>query len=74
MADILTKLVVDCSTNEAKEIELTKVEIAEINKAAIASKTRLDNQAAEAEKQATARQAIADRLGLTADELQVLLG
>jgi len=29
---------------------------------------------AEAEKQATARQAIADRLGLTADELQVLLG
>jgi hypothetical protein len=28
----------------------------------------------EAEKQATARQAIAERLGLTADELQVLLG
>jgi len=29
---------------------------------------------AEAEARATARQAIADRLGLTADELQVLLG
>ena len=29
---------------------------------------------AEAETKATARQAIADRLGLTADELQVLLG
>ena len=29
---------------------------------------------AEAEAKATARQAIADRLGLTADELQVLLG
>jgi hypothetical protein len=28
----------------------------------------------EAETKATARQAIADRLGLTADELQVLLG
>jgi hypothetical protein len=28
----------------------------------------------EAEAKATARQAIADRLGLTADELQVLLG
>jgi hypothetical protein len=29
---------------------------------------------AEAQAKATARQAIADRLGLTADELQVLLG
>ena len=29
---------------------------------------------AEAEAKATARQAIAERLGLTADELQVLLG
>jgi hypothetical protein len=29
---------------------------------------------AEAEAKATARQAIADRLGLTADELKVLLG
>ena len=29
---------------------------------------------ADAEAKATARQAIADRLGLTADELQVLLG
>ncbi len=29
---------------------------------------------AEAEAKATARQAIADRLGLTADELQILLG
>ena len=31
-------------------------------------------QQAEAEAKATAREAIADRLGLTADELQVLLG
>jgi len=74
MAEILKKLVIDCSTNEAKEIELTKAEIAEINKAATASKIRLDNQVAETEAKLTARQAIADRLGLTADELQVLLG
>jgi hypothetical protein len=74
MAEILTKLVVDCSTNEAKEIELTKAEIAEINKSAIASQNKLDNQKAEAETKAAARQAIAERLGLTADELQVLLG
>ena len=31
-------------------------------------------QQAQAQAKATARQAIADRLGLTADELQVLLG
>ena len=44
------------------------------------TKARLDNAKeiataqAEAEAKATARQAIADRLGLTADELKVLLG
>jgi hypothetical protein len=74
MADILTKLVVDCSTNESQEIELTKAEIDQIKKAAIASQTRLENQLAEATAKETARQAIAERLGLTADELSVLLG
>jgi hypothetical protein len=74
MADILTKLVVDCATNESQEIELTKAEIAEIKKAAIASQTRLDNELAEATTKSAARQAIADRLGLTADELAILLG
>ena len=44
------------------------------------TKSRLDfikeiaAEKAEAEAKAIARQAIADRLGLTADELQVLLG
>ena len=74
MTEILKKLVVDCSTNEAKEIELTKTEIAEINKAAIASQTRLDNESAEAQAKATARQAVLNRLGLTAEEAQLLIG
>ena len=74
MTEILKKLVIDCSTNEAKEIELTKAEIAEINKTATASKIRLDNEKAEAEAKAQARQAILDRLGLTADEAKLLLG
>ncbi len=54
--------------------------ITERNETAAETKARLDYAKqiaaaqAEAEAKATARQAIADRLGLTADELQVLLG
>jgi hypothetical protein len=54
--------------------------ITERDETAAEKKARLDfekqiaAQQAEAEAKATARQAIADRLGLTADELQVLLG
>jgi hypothetical protein len=54
--------------------------ITERDETTLETKERLDyakkiSQAqAEAEAKATARQAIADRLGLTADELQVLLG
>jgi len=36
--------------------------------------TQLKAEKAEAELKETARQAIADRLGLTADELKILLG
>jgi hypothetical protein len=39
-----------------------------------AVQTRIATDLAEAEAKSTARQAIADRLGLTADELKVLLG
>lgn len=39
-----------------------------------AVQTRIATDLAEAEAKAAARQAIADRLGLTADELKVLLG
>ena len=54
--------------------------ITERDETAAEKKAREKSQAkfaqlqAEAEAKATARQAIADRLGLTADELQVLLG
>jgi len=54
--------------------------ITERDETAAETKLRLDYakeiavKEAEAEAKATARQAIADRLGLTADELQVLLG
>ena len=54
--------------------------ITERDETAAEAKTRLDNDAkiaadqAEAEAKATARQAILDRLGLTADEAALLLG
>jgi hypothetical protein len=54
--------------------------ISERDETAAETKTRLDNAKAfaarqnEAETKASARQAIADRLGLTVDELKVLLG
>jgi hypothetical protein len=54
--------------------------ITERDETAAEKKARLDFEKeiaaaqAEAEAKATARQAIADRLGLTADELAVLLG
>jgi hypothetical protein len=49
-------------------------ETAAEKKAREKSQTKLAELQAEAEAKATAQQAIADRLGLTADELQVLLG
>ena len=50
----------DETTAEKKERERAKAEIIAIK--------------AEAEAKATAKQAIADRLGLTADELKLLIG
>ena len=68
----------DVSTGEVKEIPLTEQEIKQGEKDnAKYIKTRNEKLAlakAEAEAKATARQVIADRLGLTADELKVLLG
>ena len=63
--------------HNAENNEITDIERDET---AVETKARLDlakeiaTKQAEAEAKATARQAIADRLGLTADELQVLLG
>ena len=61
-------------------VETGEETITERDETAAETKARLDRikeiaaVQAEAETKATARQAIADRLGLTADELKVLLG
>jgi hypothetical protein len=60
----------DAITNETIVREFNSDEIAQYE----LEKNLLLQAKAEAEAKAAARQAIADRLGLTADELQVLLG
>ena len=72
MAD--TKIVVNCSTGEVSEIELTAEEVAQRTADA---KAFADAKAAEdADKAAKAadKAALLERLGITADEAALLLG
>jgi hypothetical protein len=57
-------------TDEVIDREMTDDEFAQYEAQKVAEATRQ----AEAEAKATARQAILDRLGLTADEAAILLG
>jgi hypothetical protein len=69
-----TRVEVNCTTGETSIIELTDAEIAEMEAAtAEAEAQRKADEKAAADK-ATARAAILDRLGLTADEAAILLG
>jgi hypothetical protein len=68
------KMIVNCETGEVIERQLNKAEKDQekIDEAKyLAAKAKAE---AEAETKAIAKQAIADRLGLTADELLSLLG
>jgi hypothetical protein len=62
--------IVDVTTGEEIVRDATDEEIAQIELNA----SNRENAQAEAEVKATARQAILDRLGLTADEAALLLG
>ena len=62
--------IVNCETGEEIVRDANADEIAQIN----ATELEAANIKAEADAKLAARQVIADRLGLTADELQVLLG
>ena len=71
MAD--TKIIVNCETGEVSEVELTSEEMKQREADAIVyAKAKADEEQAAAEK-AEAKAAIADRLGLTVDELTLLL-
>lgn len=69
----MEKVIVDCSTGETTIVPLTAEEIADLE--AAAAQAEADRQAAEAEaaQKAAQKEAIAERLGLTAEELATLL-
>jgi hypothetical protein len=70
----MTKLIVNCESGETTERELNKAE-KDQEKIDAAAEAILIAQAKEAnEIKAAQKQAIADRLGLTLDELKILIG
>lgn len=70
----MNKLIVNCETGDIEERELNKAEKDQqkLDEADIAAAKVIAD--AKAKEQQDARQAIADRLGLTLDELKLLLG
>jgi hypothetical protein len=69
-----TRIEVNCTTGEVLEIELTDEEVAQREADAAAAETQRKADEKAAADKATARAAILDRLGLTADEAAILLG
>ena len=68
-----TRIEIDCSTGIESIIELTDEEVAEMEAAAAIAETKRLEAEAQAEADAAAKQAILDRLGLTAEEAALLL-
>jgi hypothetical protein len=69
-----TRIIHDVITNEITEVELTKAEIAKNEKERKAFEAEQLVKKAEAEARAAEKQALLDRLGITADEAKLLLG
>jgi hypothetical protein len=69
-----TRIEVNCTTGEVLEIELTDEEVAQREADAAAAETQRKADEKAAADKAVARNAILDRLGLTADEAAILLG
>ena len=61
-------------SNEIVEIALTTKELKEMENKAKLSQQKFEINQTESETKAAARQAVLDRLGLTAEEAQLLLG
>jgi hypothetical protein len=67
------KVIVDCSTGETTEIELTAEEIKDMEAAQKAVEAERKAQEVIAAAKATAKTALLDRLGITAEEAALLL-
>jgi hypothetical protein len=68
--NVYREKIVDAATGEETFRNYTKEEIALV----VAEQKKIADAKAEAEAKASARQVILDRLGLTAEEAQLLLG
>lgn len=68
-----TRIEIDCSTGIETIVELTDDEVAEMEAAAALHEAELQALEAQAEADAVAKQAILDRLGITAEEAALLL-
>jgi hypothetical protein len=67
------KIVVDCSTGEVQEIALTAEEIAEREAMAAEYAEQKAQEEADKAAKAEAKAELLDRLGITAEEAQLLL-
>jgi hypothetical protein len=68
-----TKLVVDCSTGEVQEIELTAEEIAQREADALAAAEAESARLVEEADKAAKKAELLERLGITEEEAQLLL-
>ena len=68
-----TRIEINCETGVETVIELTDAEVAELEAAAAIADQQRQEAEAQAEADAVAKQAILDRLGLTAEEAALLL-
>jgi len=68
-----TKVIVDCSTGETIEVELTAEEIADQEAAQKAAEVERKAQEVISAAKATAKAALLDKLSITAEEAALLL-
>ena len=68
-----TRIEVNCETGVETIHELTDAEIAQMEADRVAAEARKAEEVAQAEANATAKAALLDRLGITADEAKLLL-
>ena len=68
-----TRIEINCETGVETIHELTDAEIAQMEADRVAAEARKAEEDAAAEANATAKAALLDRLGITADEAKLLL-
>jgi hypothetical protein len=69
-----TRIEINCTTGEVHEIELTDAEVAQREADAIAYQAQKDEEATAAALKAEAKAGLLERLGITAEEAELLLG